>query len=410
VIAGVLGNASPFAWLFAAAATGLVMACFAEVSSRFDESGGVYLYARTAFGRTAGITVAWFGLLSRLAAIGANANLFVIYLGEFWPQVSSPVVRSIVLAALFGFLALVNYLGVRAGTALSNWSTAVKLVTMGAFMAGGLLFLGLKHHPLAIASPAGPAGNWIHSILLLMFAYGGYETALTPGGEAKDPRRDYPFALFVALATCALLYTTTQWIVISIVPVPAMTNRPIAAAVEAMVGQRGAEVVSLAILIATFGYLSANVLGFPRILFALAERGDVPSAMARVHARFRTPHVAILVLSASALIFSLAGGFQWNVTISAISRLICYGSVCAALTALRRKREVREPLFRLPAGNLFAVVAIGVSVLLFPRLDKPGLLVMTAAAIAIAVNSAWAARRANAGTIIRGVSSRSGCE
>jgi amino acid transporter len=205
------------------------------------------------------------------------------------------------------------------------------------------------------------------------------------------------------------LYTATQWIVISIVPVSAMTNRPIAAAVEAMVGHRGADVVSLAILIATFGYLSANVLGFPRILFALAERGDVPSLMARVHPRFRTPYVAILVLSACALIFSLVGGFQWNVTISAMSRLIYYGSVCAALPALRRRREVPEPLFRLPAGNLFAVVAIGVSVLLFPKLDKPGLVVMTVVAIAIAVNSAWAARRANAGTL-GGISSRASCE
>jgi amino acid transporter len=245
--------------------------------------------------------------------------------------------------------------------------------------------------------------------LLLMFAYGGYETALMPGGEAKDPRRDYPFALFVALATCALVYTATQWIVISIVPVSVMTNRPIAAAVEAMVGHRGADVVSLAILIATFGYLSANVLGFPRMLFALAERGDVPSVMARVHPTFRTPHVAILVLSACALGFSLAGGFQWNVTISAVSRLIYYGSVCASLPVLRRRRDVPEPLFRLPAGNLLAMVAIGISILLFPKLDRPSLLVMTVVVIAIAVNSAWAARRANA-TATKRISSRASCE
>jgi len=394
VIAGALGNASPFAWLFAAAATGLVMACFAEVSSRFDGSGGVYLYARTAFGRTAGITVAWFGLLTRLAAIGASANLFIIYLGEFWPGVTNPLVRSIVLALLFGFLALVNCLGVRGGTALSNWFTAVKLVTLGAFIAGGVVFLGLRHHSFAIHAPGGPAQNWVHSILLLMFAYGGYETALTPGGEAKDPRRDYPFALFVALATCALVYTATQWLVISIVPAPAMTNRPIAAAVEAMVGHRGAYAVSLAILVAIFGYLGANLLGFPRILFALAEHGDVPPVMARVHPRFRTPHVAIVILAVLALVFSLAGGFQWNVTISAVSRLIYYGSVCAALPVFRRRTDVPEPWFRLPAGNWFASAAVAVSVLLFPKLDKPGLVVMAVVALAIGVNTAWAVRRA----------------
>src|SRR3954464_14968385 len=88
VIAGTLGNASPFAWLFAAVATGLVMACFAEVASRFDQSGGVFLYTRTAFGRTSGIAVAWLGFLARLTAIAANANLFVVYLAEFWSRAS----------------------------------------------------------------------------------------------------------------------------------------------------------------------------------------------------------------------------------------------------------------------------------------------------------------------------------
>src|SRR5438477_2493716 len=91
VIAGTLGAGSPFAWLFAAVATGLIMACFAEVSSRFDQSGGVYLYSRVAFGRTTGIAVAWLGLLARLTAIGANASLFVIYLAEFWPKASAPI-------------------------------------------------------------------------------------------------------------------------------------------------------------------------------------------------------------------------------------------------------------------------------------------------------------------------------
>ena len=396
VIACSLGNASPFAWLFAAGATGLVMACFAEVSSRFDQSGGVYLYSRAAFGRTTGITVAWFGLLARFTAIGANANLFVIYLAEFWPKANLLVSRAAVLLALFGFLTWANYIGVRSGTLLSNLFTAVKLITLLGFIAGGVCFLALNHHALALAAPAGPANKWLHSILLLMFAYGGYETALMPAAEAKDPRRDYPFALLVALLSCAFVYIATQWIVISVVPVTSISNRPIASAVQAMVGPWGAGVVSIAILFATYGYLSANILGFPRILFALAERGDVPAIMAKVHARFRTPHVAIVVLAACSLIFSLMGSFQWNVTISAMSRLIYYGSVCAALPVLRHKKEVSEAAFRLPAGNIIAVLALGVSLLLFPELDRTGVFVLAIVALCIAANSVWAAKNGRA--------------
>jgi APA family basic amino acid/polyamine antiporter len=393
VIAGTLGNASPFAWLFAAAATGLVMACFAEVASRFDQSGGVFLYTRTAFGRTSGIAVAWLGLLARLTAIAANANLFVVYLAEFWSRASAPFPRAIVLILLFGLLTWINYIGVRTGTTLSNVFTAIKLITLGAFVAGGLFFTLGTHHPLLISAPKGPPGVWFHPVLLLLFAYGGYETALAPGAEAKDPRRDYPFALLVALVTCTFIYTMTQSIVISVVPASAMSNRPIAAAVQVMLGSRGAGVVSIAILVACYGYLSANILGFPRMLFALAQEGDVPAFMARVHPKFHTPHIAIVVLSGCALAFSLAGGFQWNIAISAISRLIYYASVCAALPILRRRKEVPEAQFRLPMGNIFSLLAIAVSLLLFPKLDSGGLLVMGVLAVCIFANTIWAVRR-----------------
>src|SRR5205823_1788878 len=163
-------------------------------------------------------------------AIGANANLFVIYLAEFWPKANAFIPRTIVLFALFGFLTYVNYVGVRNGTLLSNLFTATKLITLGGFIVGGVIFLA-NHQGFLVSAPSGPPAKWLHPILLLVFAYGGYETALMPGGEAKDPRRDYPFALFVALAICAFMYTTTQWIVVSVVPISAMSARPIAAAV-----------------------------------------------------------------------------------------------------------------------------------------------------------------------------------
>src|SRR5205809_4075093 len=118
-LSATLGKASPFAWIFAAIATALVMACFGEVSSRFDQSGGVYLYSRTAFGRTTGIAVAWLGWLGRLTAAAANANLFVIYIAEFWPAAKSFAPRLFVLTILIAILTAVNYVGVRRGTTQS---------------------------------------------------------------------------------------------------------------------------------------------------------------------------------------------------------------------------------------------------------------------------------------------------
>ncbi len=393
VISGLVGNASPFAWLCAAAATGLIMACFAEVASRFDRSGGVYLYTRYAFGRTFGIAIAWTGWLARLTAAAANANLFVIYCAEFWPPAKNPLPRILILTLLLGVLAAVNYVGVRHGTTQSNVFTAAKLLTLGTFVIAALLFLAFHHHPLAVSLPSGSGKSWLRAILLLMFAYGGYETALMVGGEAKDPRRDYPFALFTALLVCTLVYTMTQWVIVSTLPPSLVTDRPMAATAQLMFGVWSARVVSVGVLIACYGYLSANILGFPRILFAQSENGDLPPVLATVHPKFRTPHIAIVIFAAALWLFALIGTFEWNVAISAMSRLFYYGSVCAALPVLRRSREAPEPQFRLPAGNIVAGLAIAVSLLLFPHLDRASGIMLAVLVFCVIANSWWARRQ-----------------
>src|SRR5260370_21518238 len=121
-----------------------------------------------------------------------------------------------------------------------------------------------------------------------MFAYGGYEAELMLGGEPKRPRRDYPLALFAALAVCTLVYTMTQWIIVSVLPQSSVTDRPMATAVQTMLGPWGAGIVSIGVLVSCYGYLSANILGFPRILFAQAAQGDMPSTLARVHSSVST--------------------------------------------------------------------------------------------------------------------------
>jgi amino acid transporter len=114
-IAKLLGPAAPVSYIVGALVIGVLMAVFAEVSSQFRESGGQYLYAREALGRFAGIQIGWFFLLVRLTSAGAVLNLFVTYLGEFWPAATTPLIRALIMSALVGGLALVNYRGVRAG-------------------------------------------------------------------------------------------------------------------------------------------------------------------------------------------------------------------------------------------------------------------------------------------------------
>jgi basic amino acid/polyamine antiporter, APA family len=378
VVAGRLGKFSALAVLLAGVGMAIIFGCFAEVASHFQHAGGPYLYARTAFGRGMGIQVAWMLFLGQVAAPAANANLFVIYLGEFWPEVRDPLPRALILTVLVAVLAFINVRGVKAGTQVSNFFTAAKLVPLVAVI--GLGLFALRVHPAGI--PADPrsaitTSNWLSAVLLLVFAYGGFETALVPMSEARAPRRDAPFALFTALVTCTVIYVLIQWVVVGVLPDAAQSDRPLADVARVAVGSFGAALVAVGALISFYGYLSAKILAMPRVTFALAEQGDFPKAFAAIHPRFHTPYVSILVFSTLVWGFALTGEFKWNVTLSAVARLLYYAVCCAALPVLRRKQP-DDFRFRLPAGNLFAGIAVLLCAALVTQVDRSQSLIVAA--------------------------------
>jgi APA family basic amino acid/polyamine antiporter len=396
LVSGYVGRRSPLAYLIAAAIVAVILACFAEVASRFGESGGPYLYAREAFGRFVGIEMGWLVWLVRLTASAAGANLFTNYLAEFWPDVSNPVIRLGVLTILIGFLSFVNYRGVKSGAVVSNVFAVAKLLPLFSFAIAGGIFLLQAHPAIHSAMPSGtpvPMRNWLEVVLVLMFAYGGFEGAVVPMAEAKNPGRDAPFALGTALVAIAILYCAVQYVVVAVVPLAAATDRPLAVAARQMWGSPGAMLITVGALISVYGNLSAHMLNSPRLTFALGERGDAPSIFSRIHPRFRTPHVSIFLFAGSVWCLAALGNFKWNVLISSAGRLLGYGLVCAALPALRRKCP-DAAAFRLPAGNFFAGLGIILMLALGSRM-RLGEWTVILVTMAIAfVNWLWARNRA----------------
>lgn len=384
VIAALVGSLSPLAVLLAGLATAVVIGCYAEVASQFTETGGHYIYVRRAFGRFAGLQVGWLNLLGRLTACAAAVNLLVVSLGEFWPQADMPAPRFAIMTLLIGTLAAANYRGVAAGTLVSNVSTVAKLVPLALVCIVGLGYLATR----AAAAPAAAAGGvdgWLKAMLLLFFLYGGYETALNPTGEVQDPRHDTVFALFVALIVITVLYTALQLIVVGILPDAAASTRPVADVARVMMGSGGAVLVSVGVIISVYGYLSANLLGVPRGIFALAERGDFPDAIAAIHPRFRTPHVSIVAVALAVWAFALFGSFAWNVTLSAVTRLFYYGAVCAAVPVLRR-RQPAAATFRLPLGPVLPALGVLICLALLTRVDFSKSLIVLGVILTASVN------------------------
>ena len=394
VIAARLGRISPAAYFVALAGIAVIAACVAEVASYFQEAGGPYLYAREAFGSFMGIQIGWLTWLSRITASAAVANLFVGYLSEFLPRVREPAVRGLIITVLISFLAIMNYRGVSTGNRLSNFFTVTKLVLLTAFVGGGLLALAL--HPAIRVDPPElhpTPTDWFEAVILLVYAYGGFEAALFVSGEARNPRKDAPIALFTALATVTFLYVGVQYVVNHTLPNSTMTEKPVVDSARQFLGPLGVTLVAIGTLVSTYGYMSANMLHTPRVTFAMAERGDFPKFFAAVHRRFRTPHLSIVMFAAMLVLFSLVGNFRWNAVLSAVSRLFIYGSVAAALPALRRKYP-GAGTFRLPAAGLFVVLSLLFTGLLATQMHRADLIALVITSAAALVTWVWTRRTA----------------
>lgn len=388
-VAGLVGAAAPVAYLLAAAGIGVIMACFAEVASQFREAGGPYLYARVAFGRFVGIEMGWLAFLVRLTSAAANANLFVIYFAEFWPAIKQPWPRTVMLTVLIGLLAAINVRGVKSGARVSNFFTVAKLVPLTALVVYGLVALGGRA-PVGWTDASG--STWLQAILVLVFAYGGFEAALIPMAEGRNPKRDAPFALFVALGFCTALYVLIHWVVMGALADPTISDRPLAETARVLLGGGGAAFIAFGAMISTYGYLSGQMVSAPRLPYALAEQGDFPAAFARVHQRFRTPHVSILVYTLLVWGLAIYGSFLWNAVLSAVARLFTYAIVCAAVFQLRRTQPAAAE-FRLPAGPVFAVLGLAFCVVLVARMGVQELVVIGVTMVLALVNWAWARQR-----------------
>jgi amino acid transporter len=293
--------------------------------------------------------------------------LLVIYLGTFWPVTARPAMRFAIITILLGILVVVNYRGVRGGTLVSNLFVVAKMVPLAIVCLVGAYFVSMHAAPSwQVTRPS--AANWRDALLLLFFAYGGYEAAMNPLGEARNPKRDAPFALFMALAIITVIYTVIQWVVVGVLPSATHTDRPLAEVAGVMMGEAGAVLVAVGALVSVYGYLSANFLTGPRMTFAFAEQGDFPRLFAAVHKEFKTPHVSIMFFAVLCWALALAGSFTWNVTLSAVARLVYYGAVCAAVPVLRRKQRDAAWL-RVPGGNVFAALGVLICVALLSGVD-----------------------------------------
>ena len=382
--AALLGPAAPLAYLVCAAAMALVVLCFAEAARRVSLTGGVYAYVEVAFGPLVGFVTGvllWVGLTSALAAV---SSFFADSIAALAPALASTGAKTAVILVVFALLAALNVRGVRDASRFNTLLTAAKLVPLLVLVLFG--FLALRAENLRWTGVPEP-GQVARASLLLIFAFLGIEAALVPSGEVRDPARTAPRAIFLAMAAIAAVYLGIQIAAQGVLGASLATEKtPLAAAAGIAAGPWGRTLILAGSSLSMFGYVSGMTLSVPRMLFAFARDGFLPAPLARVHPRFRTPHVAIVVQACIAALLAATGSFEPLAILANGSVLCVYAACCMAAAALRRRDVRLEGAPAVPRNPAMAVVpwlALGVIVWLLASL-RPGEWIAVLATAAVA--------------------------
>ncbi|MEN3329854.1 MAG: hypothetical protein V7638_4661 [Acidobacteriota bacterium] len=350
-----IGTYSLIAFVACALVVALIILCFAEVSSRFDDTGGPYLYAREAFQPAVAFEVGWLIWLARTTAFAANCNLLINYLSYFWLPATTPLWRAAIIVLVVIALTLINLLGIRQAAIVSNAFTVGKLVPIIIFIAAGLFFLNPKAFEFG-SSPT--TADFSKSVLLLVYAFTGFEMATIPAGEVRDPQKSLPRALLIAILVVAILYIMIQVVCVGTLPGLAQSQKPLADAGSQFLGAAGGAIISAGAIISITGNLNILLLSGSRLPFAMAEQKQLPAFVGSIHRKFFTPYVSILITAGLMLFLTLKSSFVAALTISTIARLVTYGTTCLTLPVFRIRRDAPAAMFRLPGGTIIAILSL----------------------------------------------------
>jgi amino acid transporter len=357
--AALLGPASLWAVLLAGLAVSLLVLCYAQAASCFDQPGGGYLYAREAFGPFVGFEIGWMLVLTRISSAAALSNGLAEAVTHFWPGAASGVMRVAIVTGSLGFLVIVNVIGVRAAARTGVLLAIAKIVPLLLFT--GIGFFAVDFAMAAPATDAIPLTDLGKAALLLLFAYAGFENLPAAAGEYRNPRRDVPFALLAMITTVTAIYFAVQWVALGTLPGLAESQTPLADAAARFGGGWLALVLTVGAAVSILGTNSNTVMLGPRYLHALATDGFGPRALAAIHPRFRTPAAAIVVIGVLSLVLALSGSFVQLALLSMIARLVAYIGTAMSVLVLRRRYATRVDMLRLPGGPAIPVAAIVLS-------------------------------------------------
>lgn len=348
-------------WICGAVVAACGASCYAECAARVPSNGGFFVFQREAYGPAIAFVSGWTAIfVTYPASIAAIALVFAEYLAKAtgfagWERTAAA--SALVLAAIL------NVAGLRTGPRAQIVLTSTKILALGA-LAAAALFLHLRGAPAAAVttSSAGPAtaAAWLSALMIMLFAYDGWSDVTLVAGETRDPGRNIGRAVLLGTLILAVLYGLTQVAVMTALPGGAAADsaQPFAEAVEASLGSAAGRVVSLLVVVSTFGSILGTVFTVSRLGFAMAQGGAFLRSVATLHPRWGTPARATAALAVASVVYVRLASFRSILALFTFSVWIFYGITAVALLVLRR-RGVGEPVaWRAPLGWVPPVVVL----------------------------------------------------
>lgn len=349
-----LGNAAPLAYLVCMFIMALVLLCFAEAGSRVSVTGGPYAYVEVALGPFIGFVA---GIMLLLTGVSAGAAVAVIFAKSATALIPSapPWMPQALIVVTLAFLVFVNVRGVRNSARVIEGITLAKLLPLIGFVVVGIAFVDFDNFKWQ-STPTMP--QVLGAAGIVIFAFSGIESALTPSGEIKNPSRTVPMASFIALGAATLLYLLIQGVALGVEGLALGNEKvtPLANAAKHFAGPIGYTVLVVGATISMLGYLSSNVLSVPRSWFALGRDRFFPAVFSNVHPKFQSPHVAIIVHGIVIGAMALTGTFETLAVFANLTAFAVY-FLCAIAVIVLRKRDVRGDgaPFLIPGGPVVPI-------------------------------------------------------
>jgi len=371
VIAANLGPAAILAYLICAIAVGLIFICYAEIGSRITRSGGSYAYIEDAFGPMAGFVssmLLWFGwaILSDAAILVAMVETISIAV----PVLSEPIPRALFMVVLLSFLVFMNIRGVETGKRLYITNTITKFVPLGMLLVFGVFAINIDNLKITEWPTYEQIGA---STLILIFAFSGAECALNASGEIENPSRTVPRGVLLGMGSIFLLYLGLQSVAQGVLG-PELANNteaPLAAAAKEVFGEWGVNLLIIGGVISIFSTLSGDILVTPRVVFASARDGNLPSFLAKVHPKFHTPYVSVIFFAIAMCLIAISGSFSVLAVLASGSILLIYAGVSLAVIKLRiRDGDPEEGQFKVPGKFIVPILSCVVIAWMLYQMDN----------------------------------------